>query len=84
MSKVQIGSQLHGALSGRLSRRRALLGAVAGVAIPVVSHTPPGVAWAQDESYEIAYLTPGLNVPFWKYLSDGIKQQAARDSDRQL
>ena len=36
-----------------------------------------GAVGAQDESYEIAYLTPGLNVPFWKYLSDGIKQAAA-------
>jgi len=36
-----------------------------------------GSAGAQDESYSIAYLTPGLNVPFWKYLSDGIKQAAA-------
>jgi ABC-type sugar transport system substrate-binding protein len=26
----------------------------------------------------VAYLTPGLNVPFWKYLSDGIKQTAAQ------
>ena len=47
-----------------------------GVAVPVVGQALPGVAWAQDESYEVAYLTPGLNVPFWKYLSDGIKQQA--------
>ena len=39
------------------------------------------MAWAQDETYEVAYLTPGLNVPFWKYLSDGIKQQAERDSE---
>jgi ABC-type sugar transport system substrate-binding protein len=81
MSNVQFGGQQHGLLCGRLSRRRALLGAVAGAAVPVVGHALPGVAWAQDESYEIAYLTPGLNVPFWKYLSDGIKQQAARDSE---
>jgi ABC-type sugar transport system substrate-binding protein len=39
------------------------------------------VAWAQNETYEVAYLTPGLNIPFWKYLSDGIKQQAARDGE---
>jgi ribose transport system substrate-binding protein len=80
MSHARIDGQLPGLLSGRLSRRKALLGAVAGVAVPVVGHVLPGVARAQDESYQIAYLTPGLNVPFWKYLSDGIKQQAETDS----
>jgi ribose transport system substrate-binding protein len=81
MSRVQNGHPLHALLSGRLTRRKALLGATAGVAVPVVGHALPSVAWAQDESYEIAYLTPGLNVPFWKYLSDGIRQQAERDSE---
>ena len=60
---------------GSLAARR-YLSAAAGIAVPVAGHALPGVAWAQDETYEIAYLTPGLNVPFWKYLSDGIKQQA--------
>ncbi len=48
--------------------------------MPVVSGSLPLPAHAQ-ETYEVAYLTPGLNIPFWKYLSDGIKQQAARDSE---
>jgi len=82
MSSVQIGRQLHGILSERLTRRKALLSAAAaGIAVPVVGQALPGVARAQDESYEVAYLTPGLNVPFWKYLSDGIKQQAATDAE---
>ena len=77
MSSVQIGRQPRGLMSGRLTRRKALLERRRGIAVPVAGHALPGVAWAQDESYEVAYLTPGLNVPFWKYLSDGIKQQAA-------
>src|SRR5215203_1839851 len=81
MSTVQIGRQLPSLLSGRITRRKALLSAAAGIAIPVAGNALPGVAWAQDETYEVAYLTPGLNVPFWKYLSDGIKQQAERDSE---
>jgi ribose transport system substrate-binding protein len=81
MSSVQIGHQPSGLLAGLITRRKALLTAAAGIAVPVAGHALPGVAWAQDETYEVAYLTPGLNVPFWKYLSDGIKQQAERDSD---
>src|SRR6056297_391629 len=29
-----------------------------------------------EEQKEFAYLTPGLNLPFWKYLSIGIKDGA--------
>lgn len=68
-------------VTGRLSRRRVVGGAAAlalsGSALAALS----GGARAQGESYRIAYLTPGLNVPFWKYLSDGIKQQAARETE---
>jgi len=81
MSNVRIDGQPLGFLSGRLTRRKALLGVVAVVAVSFIEQVLPGVTLAQDESYEIAYLTPGLNVPFWKYLSDGIKQQAARDGE---
>ena len=81
MFNVQIGRQPKGLLSGRITRRKALLSVAAGITVPVAGHALPGVAWAQDETYEVAYLTPGLNVPFWKYLSDGIKQQAERDSE---
>ena len=52
-------------LSGRLSRRGALRGAAAaGLAVPALSSLLP-TAMAQDETYQVAYLTPGLNVPFW-------------------
>jgi len=78
---MQVDRESHGLLSGRLTRRKALIGAAAGLVVPVAGHAFPSVARAQDESYEIAYLTPGLNVPFWKYLSDGIKQQAATDAE---
>ena len=77
MSNVQIGRQPNGLISGRITRRRALQSVAAGIAVPVAGHALPGVAWAQDETYEVAYLAPGFNIPFWKYLSDGIKQQAA-------
>lgn len=68
------------ALVGRHSRRRLLRAVAAlGLAGPTFGlATAPGRA--QGEEYQVAYLTPGLNVPFWKYLSDGIKQQAALDS----
>ncbi len=63
-------------LNGKINRRSVVKGAaVAGLALPAAMRFPT-LALAQDESYEIAYLTPGLNVPFWKYLSDGIKQAA--------
>lgn len=73
MKTTRIGDVLH----RRRSRRTVIKGiAAASLAAPVVS-TSFLEAGAQDESYQIAYITPGLNVPFWKYLSDGIKQSAA-------
>lgn len=67
---------------GRLSRRDAMRFAAAlGISLPAVGSLSPAIARAQSEEYQVAYLTPGLNVPFWKYLSDGIKQQAATDSE---
>lgn len=38
-------------------------------------------AQAQDKAVQgkhIAYLTPGLDLPFWRYLAKGIKDEAAR------
>jgi ABC-type sugar transport system substrate-binding protein len=61
----------------RSSRRKAIKGALAASVVGPAALRFAGSVGAQDESYEIAYLTPGLNVPFWKYLSDGIKQAAA-------
>ena len=66
-------------LAGRRSRRETVKLAAAGLALPALA-LGQRAALAQDETYQVAYLTPGLNVPFWKYLSDGIKQQAERDA----
>ena len=66
----------------RLTRRDTIRrGAAAGLAILLLGaglRLPQGARAAEE--YQIAYLTPGLNVPFWKYLSDGIKQAAATDA----
>jgi ABC-type sugar transport system substrate-binding protein len=66
-------------LAGRRSRRETVKLAAAGLALPALA-LGQRAALAQDETYQVAYLTPGLNVPFWKYLSDGIKQQAETDA----
>lgn len=80
MIDVRIDRIAGGLVSNRLSRREALRrAAVAGLALPVIGSSWQMTANAQ-ESFQVAYLTPGLNVPFWKYLSDGIKQQAERDA----
>jgi ribose transport system substrate-binding protein len=64
-------------LTSSLNRRQTLKRAAAiGLAVPSVL-TLPKITRAQD-TIQIAYITPGLNVPFWKYLSDGIKQTAAQ------
>lgn len=64
-------------LTSSLNRRETLKRAAAiGLAVPSVL-TLPKITRAQD-TIQIAYITPGLNVPFWKYLSDGIKQTAAQ------
>lgn len=60
-----------------LDRRSVLKGAAAaGLMAPVALRGVTGVR--AQETIEVAYITPGLNVPFWKYLSDGIKQTAAQ------
>ncbi len=68
-------------LGNRLSRRSALRGAAAaGLTVPALGLLGHKGALAQDEQYEVAYITPGLNVPFWLYLANGIEQQAEIDS----
>jgi ABC-type sugar transport system substrate-binding protein len=65
-------------LNGLMNRRQVVKRAAAiGLAVPVAAGMPR-FAMAQEKKYSIAYVTPGLNVPFWKYLSDGIKQAAAK------
>jgi ABC-type sugar transport system substrate-binding protein len=35
-------------------------------------------AQAQDKKLELAYLTPGLDLPFWRYLAKGIEDEAKK------
>jgi len=64
-------------MSPSLDRRSVLKGAAAaGLMAPAMMRGISG-ARAQD-TIQVAYITPGLNVPFWKYLSDGIKQSAEK------
>lgn len=64
-------------MTSSVTRRDAIKRAAAvGLAVPGVLSLPK-ITRAQD-TIRIAYITPGLNVPFWKYLSDGIKQTAAQ------
>lgn len=82
MSHVEMDRIARGLLSGRVSRREGLRrAAAAGLAASAIGSALRLETRAQEETYEVAYLTPGLNVPFWKYLSDGIKQQAATDAE---
>ena len=36
----------------------------------------PSAAASAATAYQVAYITPDLSIPFWKYLSDGIHQEA--------
>lgn len=72
-----VSKSVKSALVNPMNRRDALKRAAAvGLAVPSVLSLPR-ITRAQD-TIQIAYITPGLNVPFWKYLSDGIKQSAAQ------
>ena len=56
------------------TRRSILAMAVAGAtALGLLSGTAPA-AWAQTK--DIVYLTPGLDLPFWRYLSKGVESVA--------
>ncbi len=37
---------------------------------------------APAQSAELAYLTPGLDVPFWRYLAKGVTDEAAKTGDK--
>ena len=47
---------------------------MAAVAAAVTMASVPGGADAQDK--ELVYLTPGLDLPFWRYLSKGVEAVA--------
>jgi ribose transport system substrate-binding protein len=56
-------------------QRRTFVHLVAGAALALgVGFGPAGPAAAQNK--EIVYLTPGLDLPFWRYLSKGIESVA--------
>ncbi len=39
---------------------------------------------AQTKTYTIAYMTPALHIPFWKDISDGIRQEADKAGVKSL
>ena len=56
-------------------KRRIVLQAIAGIALAAgigLGGTTPAFA----DNKEIVYLTPGLDLPFWRYLSKGIESVA--------
>ena len=60
-------------------KRRILLSLIAGTgllaSLGVAAPTPAAAA----NSKEIVYLTPGLDLPFWRYLSKGIEAVAKKN-----
>ncbi len=77
----------NGTTSGSTSRRAfmrrtvarglSLVAAGALVAACGSAATPaPSAAPSAAKAYQVAYITPSLTIPFWKYLSDGIHQEA--------
>lgn len=53
-------------------KRRSILGLAAAVAV-AATFSVGGTAPALAQSKEIVYLTPGLDLPFWRYLSKGVE-----------
>jgi len=56
-----------------LKRRNFVLAAVAAISVLAGLGTPMPAA-AQNK--EVVYLTPGLDLPFWRYLSKGVEKVA--------
>jgi ribose transport system substrate-binding protein len=62
-------------------RHNSIRAAVLGLSVLTAGLTVAAPVVAQDESaapeaYQVVYVTPDLTIPFWKYLSDGIHQEA--------
>ena len=53
--------------------RRGLISVVSALAATAIGFAAPARA---ADSKEIVYLTPGLDLPFWRYLSKGIEAEA--------
>jgi ABC-type sugar transport system substrate-binding protein len=60
-------------VTGRLSRR--MLGKITATGL-VVATMAPSLAWARGK--RLAYLTPGLDLPYWRTLSNGIEDEAKK------
>ncbi len=56
--------------------RRGLLSVVSALAVTTMGFAAPARA---ADSKEIVYLTPSLNLPFWRYLSNGIESVAKKE-----
>jgi ribose transport system substrate-binding protein len=56
--------------------RRGLISAVSALAATAMGFAAPAHA---ADSKEIVYLTPSLNLPFWRYLSNGIESVAKKE-----
>ncbi len=56
-------------------KRRTLIQAFAGAAV-AVGISLAGSAPTMAATKEIVYLTPGLDLPFWRYLSKGVEKVA--------
>ena len=57
--------------------RRTFLKLVGGLAAAAGAGSPIGPATAAGK--EIVYLTPGLDLPFWRYLSKGVEAEAKKE-----
>lgn len=55
--------------------RRSILGLAAAVTV-AATFSVGGAVPALAQSKEIVYLTPGLDLPFWRYLSKGVESVA--------
>lgn len=60
-------------IAGGLSRRT--LGRIAGTGL-IAATMAPGLAWAKGK--RLAYLTPGLDLPYWRTLAKGIADEAKK------
>ena len=55
--------------------RRGLIFVASALAATTIGFAAPARA---ADTKEIVYLTPGLNLPFWRYLSNGIESEAKK------
>jgi ribose transport system substrate-binding protein len=67
-----------GKLGGKQMKlsRRGLISVVSALATMTIGFAAPARA---ADTKEIVYLTPSLNLPFWRYLSNGIESVAKKE-----